>query len=303
MSMTRFPISLLSVSLALLFTSTAWSQAEDQHFLSDGVKINFIEKGEGEPVVLIHGFAASAQLNWGIPGIIDALAKNYHVIALDNRGHGKSGKPHEVEKYGINMVEDVVRLLDHLKIPKAHIVGYSMGGFITTKLVISHPERVVSAVIGAAGWHEDAEERLKLTDEIGDSLEAGTGIAPLMKALTPDGQPVPSDEQLKFANTMLMLLNDPKALAAAIRGMRDLNVTKSELQANKVPALSVVGSLDPLKDGVDEMSGVMGSLEVIVIDGVDHMTAINSPKLVGSIQSHLKTHSFAAAKTTAAVGQ
>lgn len=301
--MARFQNFLLSVSLVMLSVATVSAQDKDQFFLSDGVKIAYIEKGEGEPVVLIHGFAASQQLNWGMPGIIDALAKNYHVIALDNRGHGKSGKPHEVEKYGVNMVEDVVRLMDHLEIEKAHIVGYSMGGFITTKLVISHPERVISAVIGAAGWHEDADERLKLTDEIADSLEAGTGIAPLMKALTPAGRPVPSDEQLKITNTMLMLVNDPKALAAAMRGMRNLNVTRDELEANKVPAMSIIGTLDPLKDGVDEMAPVMGSLEVVEIDGADHMTAINNPKLVNSIVQHLQANAVKSEAATAAVGQ
>jgi pimeloyl-ACP methyl ester carboxylesterase len=253
--------------------------------------------------VLIHGFAASAQLNWGMPGIIDALAKNYHVIALDNRGHGKSGKPHEAEKYGINMVDDVVRLLDHLKIDEAHIVGYSMGGFITTKLITSHPERISSAVIGAAGWHEDAEERLQLTDEIADSLEAGTGIAPLMKALTPEGQPVPSDEQLKATSTMLMLMNDPKALAAAMRGMRNLNVTRTELENNKVPALSIIGGIDPLKDGVDELALVMSNLKVEVIEGADHMTAINNPKLIRSIQDHLQANSAAPVRAASGVGQ
>ncbi len=302
--MTRFSISCGAILLFLVTASIAGAEEKSQFFLSDGVKINFVEKGQGEPVVLIHGFAASYQLNWGVPGIIDALAKDYHVIALDNRGHGGSGKPHEVEKYGVNMAEDIIRLLDHLNIEKAHIVGYSMGGFITTKLVATHPERIASAVIGAAGWHENAEERLKLLDEIGDSLDAGTGIAPLMKALTPEGQPLPSDQQLKTTNTMLMLLNDPKALAAAIRGMRNLNVTRGELEANKVPSLSVIGSLDPLKDGVDELQGVMANLKVVVIDGTDHMTAVNSPKLLGTIQEHLKSHSFAVVTAgAAAVGE
>ncbi len=293
--MARFAISLLSVSFLIVLPSMGSAQEESQYFISDGVKIHFVEKGEGEPVVLIHGFAASYQMNWGLPGIVDALAKNYHVIALDNRGHGKSGKPHEVEKYGANMVEDVVRLLDHLKIDKAHIIGYSMGGFITTNLVCSHPDRCASVVIGAAGWNENPEPRLALLDEIGDSLEAGTGISPLMKALTPAGQPQPSEAQLKSTNQMLMLMNDPQALAAAIRGMRGLAVERKQLEENKIPALAVVGEIDPLKEGVDEMAGVLGNLEVVVIEGADHMTAINNPQLLGSIEAHLKKHSFAPA--------
>ena len=293
----------LTTILLIQLGSPASAQDPEKFFLSDGVKISYVEKGEGEPVVLIHGFAASAQLNWGMPGIIKKLAENYHVIALDNRGHGKSGKPHEPEKYGTHMVDDVIRLLDHLKIDKAHIVGYSMGGFITTKLVCSHPERVRSAVIGAAGWHEDAEERLKLTDEIADSLDAGTGIAPLMKALSPEGRPTPSEVELKAANTMLMLLNDPKALAAAMRGMRNLNVTRTELESNQVPALSVIGSLDPLKDGVDEMAPIMANLKVEIIDGADHMTAVNSPVLANAIRNHLDNHSTQQSPVAAAANR
>ena len=301
--MFRSAISILSIGFILIAATTTNAQQDNEKsFLSDGVKIHYVDQGEGEAVVLIHGFAASAQLNWGMPGIIKKLAEDYHVIALDNRGHGKSGKPHELEKYGTNMVEDIVRLLDHLKIDKAHIVGYSMGGFITTKLICTYPERVHSAVIGAAGWHEDAEERLKLTDEIADSLDAGTGIAPLMKALNPAGRPVPSDAELKVANTMLMLLNDPKALAAAMRGMRNLNVTRQQLESNRVPALSVIGSLDPLKDGVDEMAQVMANLKVEVIDGADHMTAVNSPVLVEAIRAHIAEHAVVGKPIAAAGG-
>ena len=291
--MKRLLPPMFAVALVALFVVPAVAQEESQYFDSDGVKIHFVEKGEGEPVVLIHGFAASAQLNWGMPGFIDKLSSDYHVVALDNRGHGKSGKPHGVENYGINMVQDVIRLMDHLELDKAHLVGYSMGGFITTKLVCSHPERVASAVIGAAGWHENAEERLQLLDEIGDSLESGNGISPLIIALTPEGRPKPTEQMLKTTNQMLMLMNDPKALASAIRGMRHLNVTRQELESNQIPALSVIGSLDPLKDGVDELSAVMGRLDIEIIEGTDHMTAVNSPKLLTSIQQHLKENSIA----------
>lgn len=264
----------------------------DRYFLSDGVKIHYVEKGTGQPVVLIHGFTASHQMNWEMPGITDALAKQYRVIGIDNRGHGKSGKPHEQEKYGTHMVDDVIRLLDHLQIDKAHIVGYSMGGFMTTYLLIHHPDRVASAVIGAAGWHEDPEPRFALLREIGDSLEAGTGIAPLMKALTPTGQAEPSEAMLKSANQVIMLMNDPLALAAAIRGMPGLMVSREQLENNRVPAVAVIGSSDPLKEGVDELAGVMGNLEVVVIEGADHMTAINHPQLLASIQAHLQKHAL-----------
>ena len=262
------------------------------HFDSDGVKIHFVDKGTGEPVLLIHGFAASYQMNWELPGILDRLAKQYRVIALDNRGHGKSEKPHDVSEYGTKMVDDIVRLMDHLQLQQAHVVGYSMGGFITTRLLASHPDRIASAVIGGAGWSEHPEPRMKLLDEIGESLETGKGITPLLVSLTPKGKPAPSPQMLQASNQMILAMNDPKALAAAIRGMRSLKVERSLLENNQVPALAIVGAIDPLREGVDEMATVMNNLEVVFIEGADHMTAIRDPKLIEGILRHIGDHAL-----------
>src|SRR5208283_1518792 len=100
--------------------------------------------GEGEPVVLIHGWNSSGGVNWALPGTLGLLAKDHKVITLDVRGHGLSDKPTKEEDYGPELVEDVVRLLDHLKIEKAHIVGYSMGGIMTAKFLAKHPDRALS---------------------------------------------------------------------------------------------------------------------------------------------------------------
>jgi pimeloyl-ACP methyl ester carboxylesterase len=142
---------LVSGSLLLLL-STCSLIGEDRVFDSGGVRIHYIVEGKGEPVVLIHGFAVDLTLNWAAPGIIKALADRYQVIAIDDRGYGRSDKPHDPQKYGRNMVSDVARLLDHLSIRKAHIVGYSMGGRIASASLIDYPERVRSAVLGATPW-------------------------------------------------------------------------------------------------------------------------------------------------------
>ena len=265
----------LLVALVLVACSASL-KAEDQFFLSDGVKIRYIIEGEGEPVLLIHGFAANLQVQWAAPGVIKELAKEHKVIALDNRGHGRSGKPHEPEKYGIEMVEDAVRLLDHLEIDKAHVVGYSMGGFITNKLVTTHPERLITATLGGAGWAQADDERLSFMKTLADSLDAGKGIGPLIIELTPAGKPKPTEEQIAGINQMLMLTNDQKALAAVIRGMTGLAVAEEKLKENKVPTLSLIGEIDPLKVGVDELEKRMANLKVVVIDGADHMTALRT---------------------------
>ena len=95
-------------------------------------------------MVLIHGLYSSADINWRLPGTIKTLAQSHQVISMDLRGHGHSAKPKEESAYGIEMARDVVRLLDHLKIKKAHIVGYSLGGMIAMKLATEHPDRVRS---------------------------------------------------------------------------------------------------------------------------------------------------------------
>jgi pimeloyl-ACP methyl ester carboxylesterase len=121
-------------------------------FDSWAVKITYLVQGKGEPVVLIHGWLSSAGINWALPGTIALLARNHRVIALDRRGHGLSDKPTKEAAYGPELVEDVVRLLDHLKVRKAHVVGYSMGGIIALNFIVKHPDRVRSGMLGGMGW-------------------------------------------------------------------------------------------------------------------------------------------------------
>jgi pimeloyl-ACP methyl ester carboxylesterase len=113
---------LLLLVSAAVFAPFARAQAPagDKFFDSRGVKIRYVDVGRGEPVVLIHGFSSSLDANWGQTRVIDALAKYFRVVALDCRGHGKSDKPHDAASYGLAMIDDVARRLDHLGIAKAH---------------------------------------------------------------------------------------------------------------------------------------------------------------------------------------
>ena len=98
-------------------------RANADEFDSAGVKIYYETHGTGEPVVLIHGYLSSAAINWDMPGTTAELAKKYRVIELDCRGHGRSGKPEGESEYGVKMVDDVVRLMDHLNVASAHVVA------------------------------------------------------------------------------------------------------------------------------------------------------------------------------------
>jgi pimeloyl-ACP methyl ester carboxylesterase len=289
-----------AVVLVALVLSAARA-AEDQYFDSNGVKIHYIIEGQGEPVLLVHGFTGSIPVQWGVPGILSKLSKDYQVIALDNRGHGKSDKPYDAKQYGPEMVSDVVRLLDHLKIPKAHVVGYSMGGFMTGYMLATYPDRLITATLGGAGWSQTNDARMSFIGELADSLDAGKGIGPLIVRLTPADRPKPTDEQINAINQMLMLTNDSKALAACIRGMTGLAVPEEKLRANKVPTLCLIGDKDPLKAGVDEMQKVMANLTVEIVKDTDHMTAFRSPAFIADLQTFLASH--ARVKTAAAGGK
>ena len=278
--------SLRLVSLSLIIAcfaplAFAADAVDDQFFDSKGIQIRYTVQGLGDPVVLIHGFTASIDSNWRVTGIIDKLSSEFKVIALDARGHGKSDKPHEPAAYGEEMAEDVVRLLDHLEIDKAHIVGYSMGGFITLKMLTLHPDRFLSAVLGGAGW---TDEGLDGMVELAESLEAGKGIGPLIDALTPEGQPAPSEEQIAMINQMLLATNDPLALAAVIRGMDGLQIPEEQIRSIEVPVLALIGEIDPLRATVDRLSEVLPEVEVKVLEGKDHMTAVSDPALVDSMR-------------------
>ena len=124
---------------------------------------------------MIHGIMTSVETNWIMPGVFNKLAENFMVIGIDARGHGKSDKPHDPSEYGDKMVQDVVGLLDHLEIDKAHVVGYSMGGFITMRLLALAPERLLTATVGGAGWRPPGVED-PLMETLASSLENGKGV-------------------------------------------------------------------------------------------------------------------------------
>ena len=141
-------------------------------FSSAGVEIAYLERGEGYPLLMIHGFASSSRVNWISAGWFDFFVREgRRVIALDNRGHGESGKPYDPAEYEAPvMAEDSRRLLDHLGIERADVVGYSMGARIGLFLTLNHPDRVRRLVLGGVGANLLVEA--KDTNEIVAALEA-----------------------------------------------------------------------------------------------------------------------------------
>ncbi|MCE9565799.1 MAG: alpha/beta hydrolase [Planctomycetes bacterium] len=271
-------------------------RAEEKTFDSNGTKIAYLDEGKGEAVVLLHGFSASSEEMWTkmplAPTQFITSLKDYRVLAMDFRGHGKSDKPHDTKKYGKEMAEDVVRMLDNAKVKKAHVVGYSMGAMIAGKLLASHPDRLLSVTFGGASpLLPQVGEAPVLTATI-ESLEKGKGITPLITALTPEGQKPPTAEEAAAFSELFLKGKDQKALAAVLRSFPDLVVKEEELKAAKVPVQFVYGSLEAkfLKDGIAAAKKVLPKAGEVVVDKGDHGGTFMTPEFRKAVVAFLKAN-------------
>jgi pimeloyl-ACP methyl ester carboxylesterase len=270
--------------------------AADEVFDSNGVKIRYVTEGTGEAVVLIHGWMGDSSM-WGQDQSGNTKltgADGFQLIALDCRGHGKSDKPHDPGKYGPEMAADVMRLLDHLKIEKAHLVGYSSGAFIAGKVAATHPERVLSVVY--AGQAPVITEAMKPSDfsevdVFAKAVDEGKGLGAYIIEVIPDGSPKPVEE---FANAIANSLygdKDVKAFAAAGRGFKNLDVTVEQLAKCKAPILFIHGGneSDHVKNRVATVRELLGRGEVKIVEGGDHMTTLAKPEFGSAILEFLRS--------------
>lgn len=228
--------------------------ASAQTFDANGVRLHYIVEGKGQPVVLIHGLHSSIRMNWQIPGVISMLSKNYQVIALDLPGHGESDNPTSEAAYGAEMVEDVVRLLDHLNIKRAHIAGYSMGGMIALKFMAKHQDRVLSGIVGGMGW-----------------LREGSALQNFWERMPErQGGSTPS---------------------ACARSLGKLALTEAELRAINVAVEIIVGDRDPTKRlYVTPLEQVRKDWPVVEIKDAGHLNCIIKPQFKEAIAAWLAKH-------------
>lgn len=264
--------------------------AEGRTFDSAGVPIHFIEQGQGEPVILVHGYTTDLQGQFVRTGIFPGVAARYRAIAFDARGHGQSGKPHDRAAYGPQMGLDVVRLMDHLGLGRAHIAGYSMGAHIVAQLVTTHPGRFVTMTLGGASgrrnWSADDQRRVDI-----ESAEMDNGLlTSQILRLWPQGQPAPSEAEIRRISTERMAGKDPRALAAVRRSNPDQVVTEAQMRAVTVPSLGIVGTADPYLKEFQELKAAMPQLELVTIEGASHGSAPGRPEFVAALLKFLGEH-------------
>ena len=237
-----------------------------QQFSSNGVRIAYIDApargaDRGEPILLIHGFASSAGINWLNPRWVDVLADaGRRVIAFDNRGHGQSDKLYAPEAYDSTvMAEDAVNLLDHLEIARADVMGYSMGARIGAYLALDHPDRVRALIMGGLGDH--------LINGVGLPL----GIAEAMEAASLDEVADPVQHMFRaFADRNHA---DRAALAACIRGSRPA-MSAEEVARIDCPALVAIGTRDEIAGDPHVLAAMFRHGEALEIPGRDHNLAV-----------------------------
>ncbi|MFM9943409.1 MAG: alpha/beta fold hydrolase [Hyphomicrobiaceae bacterium] len=230
-------------------------------FLSDGVEIAYLEEGAGDPILLIHGFASNKTVNWVDTGWVRHLTRlGRRVIAIDNRGHGESAKLYGLDDYGgPRMAEDSRRLLDHLLIPRADVMGYSMGARIGAFLALAHPERVRSLICGGLGGN------------MVRPMAGTSSVAAALEAPTIDDVKIPTARTFRaFADSTK---SDLKALATCIRSSRE-PLTPQMVAAIRCPVLVAVGSDDVIGGPAGDLARLIPGAEAYVIADRDHMKAV-----------------------------
>lgn len=270
--MKRF--SLLSACLVLVAATLAAGQTlalPDQFFDSAGVQIRYVEQGTGSPVVMLHGYTGTLDRHFVGPGVFAKIAADHRAIAMDLRAHGKSGKPHDPAAYGEEMARDVIRLLDHLKIPKAHIVGYSLGAVIAGRLATTNPDRLLSVTfVGRGPIRSLTDEDRKFAEASAAEMDSDLPFRSLAVAVQEVGKPLPSDDELRKLVAPLVAANDVKALAAMWRGGGFLLTDDRALKSATLPMIEVVGTLDPAVKDVEPLRRDHPQIKTLVLEGATH---------------------------------
>jgi pimeloyl-ACP methyl ester carboxylesterase len=248
-------------------------------FSSGGVSIAYEVEGEGRPILLVHGFSATAHDNWVRTGWVQALTRaHFKVITFDLRGHGKSGKLYDPADYTNRQhAGDALALMDHLGIAEADLMGFSMGAGIAMRLAAHYGERFGLVVLAGVG---------------GKALEPssgfGTKTADALEAADPDSI---ADRTAKaFRLYAQNLGQDLKAIAACARAPREGSAADL-LPLIRNRTLVIAGARDDLAGDPNALAALMADARGEIIPGTDHMFALPNPMFKGAVMDFLTGYS------------
>jgi pimeloyl-ACP methyl ester carboxylesterase len=273
-----------SVAQASIAASTApvptatLATAPDRFFVADGVRLRYRDVGRGEPVVLIHGISRSLD-DW--VGISDSLATDHRLIALDLFGHGKSSRSTDRARFGRAWADDVVRLLDHLHIQRAHLVGHSLGADIAANITARNPSRVITASLIAPPIYPDSAAYMQANGPWVADLEAGAGAVRFLEWIA--GMP---DSVAVAVSAELLAATPAPTFAAELGSISSLMVPTSSADAVRgVPTLVVAGSSDPLHVQARWLAGWWPGARLIEIPGAGHGDVIRRPEVWTAVRA------------------
>jgi pimeloyl-ACP methyl ester carboxylesterase len=261
-----------SVAFAALVSAEDGPGQHNYFTTKDGIKLHYMTLGsKGSYVILHHGYTGSAEGNWFRNGIAQALAKNHRVVAIDARNHGRSDKP---TPNGPGVPEDVIELMDHLKVQRVHLHGYSMGGSITARILATHPQRLITASFGGSGIREtdpswvkqvppDREGRDPQEDEASRNLR--------IRSLMDNGR---TREQAVAELEESMRQREERRRATAARPREPLQI---DLRSLDVPLLAINGEYDAPYSKTFRLWREAKDFTNVILPGKSHLTAIAAP--------------------------
>ena len=245
-------------------------------FDTGDIPISYRKTGSGEPVILLHGALIDAASNWSLA--TDSLAPFWEVVSLDLRGHGQSGKPRDPEAYGAELYLDVLRLMDHLQIESAHLVGYSLGGQLALNIAVKHPDRVRSLTMGGAGWAPP--DSMASGEAFAQALENSDSVADV---LAPDSSTYPAEVRA------VLDANDVVSSAAMARGpWHEIGIAAAELAALPITIHVIVGELDPIRPQIEQLQTVLPATTVEILPALNHTTTFLSPDFAHALVRRLR---------------
>ena len=256
------------------------ASAPDMVFMNGDVRLRYREGGarRGTPVVFIHGYTRFLE-DWF--ALSDSFAQRHRVVAFDVRGFGRSSKSGDQARYGAKMADDVVALMDHLGIDRAHLIGHSMGALIAANVALRYPDRVASASIISAPFYPDSATHARESAPWVRDLQTGVGMRKFLPWLLP-GLP---DSAARTMSAETMMQNDSASMVASWQSMGGLAVPAERIRQNNVPAFIAVGGSDPIAPLSRDLARQWPNARFLEVPGADHITVMQRPDVYAGIHT------------------